>query len=169
MKKLSSILLSLCAVVFLAGCEEKVITMDGSADARVDAMIKSYIDELASAEHGWIADVMTDEGYYRFYMTFTDDNKVTMYTDNINYPSLNGVPKTSTFNIRSLQRPTLSFDTYSYLTIINDPDNNISGGSGNMGLGTDFEFEIDSYADGVFSLTGRVNRVDASLRKATAE
>lgn len=169
MKKLLSILASLCVVAFLAGCEETVITMDDSADARVDAVIKSYIAELAGAENGWIADVMTDEGYYRFHMTFTDDNKVTMYTDNFYYTELNGVSMTSTYNIRSLQRPTLSFDTYSYLSIINDPDNEISGGSGNMGLGTDFEFEIGGYADGVFTLIGRVNRVDASLRKATAE
>ncbi|MCM1301189.1 MAG: DUF4302 domain-containing protein [Bacteroides cellulosilyticus] len=169
MKKLSSIFSALCLVVCLVGCKETTITMDGSADARVDAVIKSYIAELAGAEHGWIADVMTDEGYYRFYMTFTADNKVTMYTDNLYYEELNGVPKTSTYNIRSLQRPTLSFDTYSYLSIINDPNNDVSGGSGNMGLGTDFEFEIGGYADGVFTLTGRVNRVDASLRKATAE
>ncbi len=169
MKKLLSILASFCVVAFLAGCEETVITMDDSADARVDAVIKSYIAELAGAENGWIADVMTDEGYYRFHMSFTDDNKVTMYTDNFYYTELNGVAKTSTYNIRSLQRPTLSFDTYSYLSIINDPDNEISGGSGNMGLGTDFEFEIEGYADGVFTLIGRVNRVDASLRKATAE
>lgn len=166
MKKRISILLLLCTT-FFSGCEQTV-TMDGSVGARVDAVIKSYIQELSGAENGWIAEVMTSEGYYRFYMDFTDKNEVTMYTDNTYYPELKSLAKTSTYNIRSLQRPTLSFDTYSYLTIINDPDNNISHGSGNQGLKTDFEFEIVDYTNGVFNMTGRINRVEATLRKATA-
>ena len=168
MKKTISIIALLFGLSFLTSCESTV-TMDGSADARVDAVIKGYISELAAAENGWIFDVMTSEGNYRFYMEFTDDNMVTMYTDNLYYPQWNGVPKTSTYNIRSLQRPTLSFDTYSYLAVINDPDDGISHGSGNMGLQTDFEFEVETFTDGVFSLTGRVNRVAATLRQATAE
>lgn len=168
MKKTISIIALLFGLSFLTSCESTV-TMDGSVDARVDAVIKGYIETLADAESGWIFDVMTSEGNYRFYMEFTDDNMVTMYTDNLYYPQWNGVPKTSTYNIRSLQRPTLSFDTYSYLAVINDPDNDISHGSGNMGLQTDFEFEVETFTDGVFSLTGRVNRVAATLRPATAE
>lgn len=167
MKKYISILLLLCLSLFTA-CEETV-TMDGSVGARVDAVMKGYVKTLAEAPNGWIAEVPTSEGIYRFHMTFTEDNMVTMYTDNLYHPSLNGVPKRSTYNIRSLQRPTLSFDTYSYLAIINDPNNGISGGSGNMGLVTDFEFEVDHLSDdGVFYLTGRINRVAATLRPATA-
>lgn len=167
MKKRISILFLLCSALF-AGCDETV-TMDGSVGARVDAVIKGYIADLAAAPNGWIAEVPTSEGVYRFHMAFTDDNKVTMYTDNLYYPDLNGVPKQSTYNIRSLQRPTLSFDTYSYLAIINDPNDEISHGSGNMGLETDFEFEVDRVENGVYYLTGRVNRVAATLRRATPE
>lgn len=167
MKKQISILLLLCAACF-SSCEETV-TMDDSVDVRVDAVIKGYMAELAWAENGWLAEVMTSEGIYRFYMEFTNNNMVTMYTDNLYYPELNGKPKTSTYNIRSLQRPTISFDTYSYLAIINDPDDSISGGTENEGLKTDFEFEVEDYTNGVFNLTGRVNRVPATFRKATAE
>ena len=71
------------------------------------------------------------------------------------------------FRSRSLQRITLSFDTYSYLAIINDPDNSISGGSGNQGLETDFDFEIVDFNGATFNMTGRVNRVPARMRRAT--
>ena len=40
-----------------------------------------------------------------------------------------------------------------------DPDDNVSHGSGNQGLQTDFEYEIASYEDSVFTLRGRTHRV----------
>ena len=141
---------------------------DSNAD-RVNELIAEYKSTLTSASNGWILEVQTSLGYYQFFTQFTDSNKVTMYTDNMRYQEqYNGVPKTSTYNIRSLQRPTLSFDTYNYISIINDPDNSISGGQDNQGLNTDFEFEFESYESGVFQLKGRVNRVHARLRKASA-
>ncbi len=168
MKKIISIL-SFAGLSLFAGCET-IVTLDNGVDARLDAVMKEYIATLASEENGWMASVETSEGYYRYYMSFTDDNMVTMYTDNTYYPKLNGVPKTSTYNVRALQRPVIAFDTYNYIHIPNDPNDGISGGSDNMGLETDFEFEVDSLGqDGVFYLTGRVNRVHATFRPATAE
>ncbi len=153
----------------LSSCEKEVIIdLEDSVNVKVQQTIDSYISTLAGAPNGWLVDVMTSDGYYQFFMEFTDDNFVTMYTDNINHPDLNAVPKKSTYNIRSLQRITLAFDTYSYLAIINDPDNSISGGSGNQGLATDFDFEIDSLVNDVFTMTGRINRVNAKMRKATS-
>ncbi len=168
MKLFKNILFALCAVCFLPSCEKEVIiTLDNSADIKIQQTIDSYITTLSEARYGWLVDVDTNEGYYQFLMHFTDDNFVTMYTDNLKYPDYNARPKRSTYNIRSLQRITLSFDTYSYLAIINDPEDKISGGSGNQGLETDFDFEIVSYEDGVFNMTGRINRVNARMRKAT--
>lgn len=167
MKKIINIF-SLACLGLLAGCETTA-DLDGGVDERVTAVINGYYETLAGAENGWITDVMTNEGSYRFYMDFTSDNQVTMYTDNIYYPELNGKPKTSTFNIRSLQRPVIAFDTYNYIHIINDPDDGTSGGSGNQGLQSDFEFEVDSLSNGIFYLTGRKNRVEARMRPATAE
>lgn len=154
--------------VFLAAvsCTE-VVTIDDSVDQRVDAVIDGYIEELSTAENGWIASVSTDEGIYRFWMDFSNNNAVTMYTDNLHYPEYRTKPQTSTYNIRSLLLPTLSFDTYSYIHIINDPNDSISFGSDNQGLNTDFEFEIDDYKDGVFTLTGRINRTAATLTRAS--
>lgn len=168
MKKIISIF-SVAFLGLLAGCDTTA-DLDGGVDQRVTAVINGYYETLAGAENGWIADVMTDEGSYRFHMAFTAGNDVTMYTDNVYFPELNGKPKTSSYNIRSLQRPVISFDTYNYIHIICDPDDGISGGSGNQGLNSDFEFEVDSLGQGdIFYLTGRKNRVEAQMRPATAE
>ncbi len=166
MKKYFKFLLALPVFMAVMACTETV-TLDNGVDQRVTKAINGYIDELSSAENGWIANVMTDEGIYRFWMDFTNNNVVTMYTDNLHHPGYQTAPQTSTYNIRSLMLPTLSFDTYSYIHIINDPDNRVSFGSDNQGLNTDFEFEIDRYEDGVFSLTGRINKIPATLTRAT--
>ncbi len=169
MKRIINILVLCVTLASLYSCSnETIITMDNSAVNKVDKVINGYIDELSSARYGWIAEVSTNQGYYFFHMTFTDDNMVTMYTDNTMYPEYNARPKTSTYNIRSMQRPTLCFDTYNYISIICDPDDSVSGGFGNVGLETDFEFEIDRFENEVFHLVGRINQVDARLRKATA-
>ena len=168
MKLFNNIFLILFAAFLYTSCEKEVIVdMDNSAGMKVQQTIDHYTKELTEASYGWIVDVKTNEGYYQFLMHFTDDNFVKMYTDNLNYPDLNGKPKESTYNFRSLQRITLSFDTYSYLAIINDPDNSISGGTNNQGLVTDFDFEIDNYTNGIFTMTGRINRVPAKMRRAT--
>ena len=103
-------------------------TTMGDVDQRLDEAISSYYGELSAAENGWIANIPTSKGIYRFWMDFTDDNRVTMYTDNLMYPDFRTTPDESSYRIQGLQRPTLIFDTYSYLAIINDPNSDISGG-----------------------------------------
>lgn len=168
MKKIISIL-SVAFIAFSTGCEETA-TLDGGVDQRITAVINKYIETLSGAENGWFTDVMTNKGNYRFYMDFTADNYVTMYTDNLAYKDeYYTKSERSTYNIRSLERPVLSFDTYTLIHLINDPDDEISGGTDNKGLETDFEFEIDSLGkDGIFYMTGRINRVVATVRPATA-
>lgn len=162
-------LILLILITGLSACDTTTISdMDGSVDERLDKVMNSYIDELATAPNGWIMSISTSQGVFRFHMSFTKDNKVTMYTDNMSYPELKTKPGVFTYNVRALQRPTISFDTYSYVAIICDPDDNISGGSGNVGLKTDFEFEVAEYKDDTFILTGRINRVYTWLTKATA-
>ena len=156
----------------------------GNVDERLNATLTAYQNELTSAEHGWMANISTSEGIYRFWMKFyvnngevmndLKGNRVTMITDNMNYDysGVNGgtaVPGTSSFRLKALQRPTLIFDTYSYLAVLCDPDDSVSHGSGNQGLQTDFEYEIASYEDSVFTLRGRTHRANATLVKATAE
>ncbi len=170
MKKYLLIFLMPLAMLLATACDDGYEPIMEEVDARLDSTIATYYDELASAENGWLANIPTSKGIYRFWMQFTDNNRVTMYTDNLMYPEYRRTGKQSTFRIQGLQRPTLIFDTYSYLAIINDPDPSISGGSAddNQGLETDFEFEIASFDGTTFELLGRRNRVKATLTMATA-
>ena len=105
----------------------------GNVDERLNATLTAYQNELTSAEHGWMANISTSEGIYRFWMKFyvnngevmndLKGNRVTMITDNMNYDysGVNGgtaVPGTSSFRLKALQRPTLIFDTDSYLAVL---------------------------------------------------
>lgn len=167
MRKYISILILLASAAVHTACNESTVTMDDSVDVRVDSAMKGYQAQLAGAEFGWFADIETSKGFYRFWMDFADNNMVTMFTDNLDYPELNGIPRTSTYMFHAYQRPVLTFDTYNYLHIISDPNDAISGGTGNLGLKTDFEFEIDEVTDDVFTMTGRINRIKATLTRAT--
>ncbi len=158
------------AALTLVSCDnESTVTMDSSVDVRVDTAMKSYQAQLAEASYGWLMDVETNKGFYRFWMDFADNDMVTMFTDNLDYPEYNGVPATSTYRFHAYERPVLSFDTYNYLHLICDPNDAVSGGSDNLGLKTDFEFEIDTVTDDLITLTGRINRVRAYLRRATED
>lgn len=167
MRKYISILILMASTAVYTACNESTVTMDNSVDVRVDSAMKGYQAQLAGAEFGWFADIETSKGFYRFWMDFADNNMVTMFTDNLDYPEYNGIPRTSTYMFHAYQRPVLTFDTYNYLHIISDPNDAISGGSGNLGLKTDFEFEIDEVTDDLFTMTGRINRIKATLTRAT--
>ena len=152
-------------------CDDEYEPVMGDVSERIDAAVQAYKTELVSAPHGWMANIPTSQGVYRFWMGFAEDNRVTMYTDNLAYPVFKTIPKESSYRVQPLQRPTITFDTYSYLSILCDPDPDISGGSeeSNQGLETDFEYEVVSYEDGRFELEGRNHRVKATLTMATAE
>jgi hypothetical protein len=145
--------------------------LDNSVDDRINSLINTYVEDLKSSEHGWMASIGTSEGYYRFWMHFRDSNVVHMQTDNPRYESMyKGTTDTSTYAFRALQRPTLIFATYSYLSLINDPNPSISGSDSRSykGLSTDFEFEVERYEGGVFYMIGRFNKVKAVFKKASA-
>ena len=156
------------AMMATAGCTREFTSdLSGGSDERVDGIIREWKNELTSSEYGWFANVMTSQGIYRFWMKFDERDNVTMYTDNLMYPEKKTIAEESSYRIEAYRAPTLIFDSYSYLSILNDPDNSISGGEDNQGLETDFEFEIIDYYDGEFILKGRMNKVPASLTKAT--
>ena len=167
MRKYISLFVLMASTAVYTACNESTVTMDDSVDVRVDSAMKGYQAQLAGAQYGWLVDVETNKGFYRFWMDFADNDMVTMFTDNLDYPEYNGIPRTSTYKFHAYQRPVLTFDTYNYLHIISDPNDAISGGSGNLGLKTDFEFEIEEVTDDLFTMTGRINRIKATMQRAT--
>ncbi|MBS1606875.1 MAG: DUF4302 domain-containing protein [Bacteroidetes bacterium] len=185
MKKISIYILAVMTIG--AGCTKTYNdTINGQTpDQRVAAAITAYQKKLTGAPYGWILMESTTGVAYNqgtsqtgpkivlaYYMSFTDSNKVTMFSDWD--PTMAATPKSSSYNVKELTRPALIFDTYSYIHVPCDPDPNISHSPYGFGYGwgTDFEF---SFSDSVTAdqlgdtihLTGNLNGARAVLIKAT--
>lgn len=177
----------LCVSIVLAACSRKSdLNIDGQpTDVRIANALAAYQQKLTDAPYGWILTEYTNgiavnggvtrpgpKSIFTFYMTFGKDEQVSMISD-FNNTTTNTFGK-SGYRVKAVQRPTLIFDTYSYVHYPCDPDASISGspyGDG-FGWGTDFEF---SFADSVgasqlgdtIRLTGNLNNCTATLVKAT--
>lgn len=124
---------------------------------------------LESSATGWKAFLRTSlrGSGYGFYMKFDNGNNVSMLSDwNNAYAT---TAKQSTFRVQYISNATLIFDTYNYISIMQDPDNTVNGGTIREGLQSDAEFEyIRSNGDSVV-LLGRKYRNYLYLVKATPQ
>jgi hypothetical protein len=112
-----------------------------SPDERAAAALEEYNTLLRDAPFGWKASLYTSTGAgYFYYLDFKEDGNVIMLSD-FNVTAA-GEPMESTWALKALQRPTLSFTTYSYIHLPADPDGNINNGIPGSGLLSDFEFAI---------------------------
>ncbi|MCS2303131.1 DUF4302 domain-containing protein [Bacteroides ovatus] len=141
-------------------------------DKRIQTKMQEYTDILTGAPDGWIAEINTQlGGIHTLWMQFTADNRVSMMFDYVEYyRDLKASPFESSYILKPLQGPTISFDTYSFLSIFADPNQLMNGaGQAGTGLGADYEYEIISYKNDQFLLKGRKNKMEATLTKATNE
>jgi hypothetical protein len=177
MKKVLSLLLS--ATVFFTACKKTDDRIfKETFDERINGSLAKYQSILTKAPNGWKVLITTNQGNggtYSFYMKFNDSNRVTMVSDFDT--SFAATPKTSGYRLRQQQQPTLIFDTYSYVHILADPNenaviySNVNGGPVGQGLLSDFEFIINpnEFASDTLKLTGKVNGARLSMVKANAE
>ncbi|MCF0073425.1 DUF4302 domain-containing protein [Dyadobacter sp. CY261] len=160
-------LLFLTTVFF--SCENKDDTVfEESADVRLNAALASYEKQLVEAPYGWNAIIYPGGGgSYGFYFKFDDKNRVTMYSDFSDAAAAKS--KESSYRLKAMQTPSLIFDTYSYLHVLADPDEEVNNGVRGEGLKSDFEFSIysDSVKTDVITLVGRKNQSRLVLTKAT--
>jgi hypothetical protein len=167
MKK--SILYLLFTTVFLLSCENNDDTVfEESADARLNAALVSYEKQLVEAPYGWNAVVYPGGGgSYGFYFKFNDKNRVQMYSDFSDESAAK--VKESSYRLKAIQTPVLIFDTYSYLHVLSDPDEEVNGGVRGLGLLSDFEFSIkpDDVKEETITMVGRKNQSRLVLTKAT--
>lgn len=167
MKRSFLYLLFLTTVFF--SCENKDDTVfEESADVRLNAALASYEKQLVEAPYGWNAVIYPGGGgTYGFYFKFDDKNRVTMYSDFSDASAAKS--KESSYRLKAMQTPSLIFDTYSYLHVLADPDEEVNNGVRGEGLKSDFEFSIfpDSIKTDVITLVGRKNQSRLVLTKAT--
>ena len=107
-----NLLYYLLAITLVASCrKDDDNAFDKSPDERLNETLAAYQKALSGSQFGWNANLITaDGGYYRFYFSFNDSNRVQMYSD---FDSTTAtVLKESSYRLKALQQPSLIFDTY---------------------------------------------------------
>lgn len=167
MKKALIIIFILAAGISSCKKEDKSV-FDKSPDERLSEKLAAYQAQLSGAQNGWKALIKVDSGKgsaYSFYFKFNNENRVVMFSD---FDSLSAVTiKQSSYRLKALQQPSLIFDTYSYLHVLSDPNETVSGGVRGAGLSSDFEFYFDTATTDIIKLVGRFNGSKMVLVRAT--
>lgn len=162
------LLAGLMAILVLSGCKKvnDDLALGRRPDERLNEILNQYSKELTGAQNGWKAYLFPKAGFgFGYYFTFDDKNRVKMYSD------WNAATATqafeSSYRLKATQRPSLFFDTYSYIHILSDPDPSVGGGVAGSGYTSDFEFGFDSTKADVIYLTGNQSKTPLYIVKAT--
>lgn len=168
MKQLLSIL---CAALLFAGCKkDEVKVFEETPEERMSARINELNATLTGSEHGWKASLTTSArggGGYGFYLDFDESQSMLMVAD-LNDESATKT-NTSTFRIKWVMNATLIFDTYNYISMLQDPSPSTYGGAAGSGLQSDVEFEYQRINGDSIILRGFKYKNNLILVKATAE
>lgn len=170
MKKINLISLATLLVISFWGCKKTsyVAKFDQLPQDRIKEQIDLVKSTLTGATNGWIATLPTGlGGGYGFYMSFDNEEFVTMVGD-LNSTSSNTAEK-SQYRVKQDMGALLSFDTYSYLSILNNPEPGAFGGNIRDGFRSDIDFVYDHSSEDSIVFIGKRYRQTFSLVKATAD
>lgn len=164
-----NILLATAITLITAACDNDYETIfNESPDERVEQALNEYSTLINSAPYGWKASLYTEAGAgYFYYLDFQEDGNVTMISDFNTTTAGNSMA--GTWVLKALQKPTLTFDTYSYIHMPADPDGNVNGGTTGEGLLSDFEFTFVRSAGDSVIMKGLKHKTELYLVKATEE
>jgi len=163
------LLFCLILVSSLSGCQkDDELSADEKPDARLSQTLEDYKAQLVNSEYGWKAVLQPGGGAgYSFLFKFGANDRVSTLSD-VNATAA-ATALESTYRLKAQQRPTLIFDTYTYLHILSDPNETVSGGDRGAGKYSDFEFSIDEVTPETITLTGTLQNSKMVLTKATRE
>ncbi|MEJ5994774.1 DUF4302 domain-containing protein [Pedobacter sp. Du54] len=162
--------LFLCVAVLsiLISCKKTsyVAKFDKLPQERAAEQISLVSSTLTGATNGWIATLPTQAGGgYGFYMSFDNSNNVVMYGDmTATSSSTSGA---SYYRIKQDLGTELVFDTYNYISMLDDPNGTL-GGASKIGYSSDIEFTFDRIAGDSIIFIGKKYRQPFKLVKATA-
>ncbi len=166
---MKKIILMFVGLLILVGCKKSSFEakFDDTPNVRIGKVIAEVKNILSTAPNGWVATTPTgDGGGYGFYMSFDATENVTMYSDMNDVTSANSIA--SYYRIKQDAGVDLVFDTYCYLTWLNDPTPSTFGGNLKTGFKSDVDFIYQrSTADSIIFL-GKRYRQQLTLVKATA-
>lgn len=128
--------------------------------------MNTLTDLLVNTPNGWIGTLSTGlGGGYAFYMNFEDDEYVNMYADLTNTSA--GTVKRSRYRVRADAGAALTFDTYTYISILNNPEPSAFGGNVRDGFRSDIDFIYERSGGDSLILIGKRYRQRFTLVKAT--
>lgn len=143
-----------------------VPVFDKTPQERAADQINLVSTTLTGAPNGWIATLPTQAGGgYGFYFAFDKEQNVTMYGD-LTITSAGTVGK-SNYRVKQDIGTELVFDTYNYISILDDPNGTL-GGTPKVGYSSDIEFVFDRISGDSIIFTGKKYRQPFKLVKATA-
>ena len=137
---------------------------DQTANERASAIVEKYKTQLVDSQFGWKGAYYPNgaqDGGYSFYLKFDKNGNLTMYSDVAGLESDKAFE--TTYQIKSLQKPTLIFDTYSYLHELVNPDYN-----GGTGAFADLELTIGEVTADKIKLKGNLNNTELTLTKLSS-
>jgi hypothetical protein len=121
---------------------------------------------LTDAEYGWKGGFETgSKGGFGFYFQFDKDQNVTMLSD---YSTASGTDlKKSTYRVSPTNSPSLLFDTYNYISVMQDPVPGVAGGTAGQGYKSDIEFIYKGHSGDSLFFSGKKYNYLLTLVKAS--
>ncbi len=144
-----------------SACEKSEVEslFDAPASQRVYTAIETYKTQLTKPQFGWKGAYYPDGGQaggYSFFLKFDIYGNLNMYSDVAGLKADQAFE--TTYQLKALQKPTLIFDSYSYLHELVNPDYN--GGTGQF---ADLELTITEATDQKITLKGIRNNTELVL------
>lgn len=137
-------------------------------EQRLATALTEYQQQLTGSEFGWNAYLFPGVGGgYSFLMEFSTEGRVTMMSD-INTTTA-GKAFESSYRLEAVQRPSLFFDTYSYIHLLSDPNPDSLNSIKGSGFMSDFEFGFESSSQDTIKLKGNQNGSLLLLIRASAD
>lgn len=136
-------------------------------DKKLIEINTKYTELLTESENGWIGYLYPTGGKaYTFRFVFNKENRV--FTSGTLDERYTANEMESSYRIVADQIPTLSFDTYSYLHLLSDPDEYVYGGIRGRGHISDFEFSFIRSSMDTIQLKGNHNGSKLVLIRANS-
>jgi hypothetical protein len=159
----------LTIIGLLFGCKktEYIAKFDEEPQVRIQKEIQQLKASLTESTNGWIGVMPTlTGGGYGFYITFANDESLMMQADLDTNKALTA--NKSMYRIKQDMGVNLLFDTYNYISLLNDPAPGAFGGAIRDGYKSDIEFVIDYMRGDTIGLIGKRYRQSFTLVKASA-
>lgn len=163
MKK--NIIYYLFIVVLFSSCTKQELKME-RPDEKLFRVHQEYMDMLTKAESGWVGYLFPKGGRgFTFRFVFTENNRVRTSANLDERYTVEEME--SSFRVVADQTPSLSFDTYTYLHLLSDPDEFVFGGARGQGHYSDFEFSFMKVSKDTIQLKGNHNGSTLLLIRAS--